>query len=707
MEDRVTKTAYKSILIGIFLVGLLASLVPVSVTNAQEVSWKMSPILSNCSGPTDAHGRIWFERGFDDSSWQDAMLPYSSYLGNGNDRFFRGVVTLPPLKKAMMSFASDDGIWIYINGSFIGHWGGNCHQGGCVNRPGCTVNTDVPAIDVTNYLQSGINVIAAHISDGGCCASEFDLLFTIDKIEPPVASFTYSPENPKVNEEITFDASSSYDPDGTIVKYEWNFGDGTSAEGKVVTHTYSKSGTYTVTLTVTDNNGLPGTASVGLRLTCGGKEFREMIVCPPCGDGSQIGKLSCVYGHFGVRDVLESELGEKLEMECVGGTYYGLYYTSAEGNRSLVGMCPFEGGCNSRWFFYSENSNDGRPDCFSKTKWISRDYGNYNDYDGHSAYDNQNPWTGEEQEVPERLDWAITESDLGGNVKITWFSTKYEYARYHPLRCEEKPPPEGKKVSEGPLPYKPPIWPEDNLSSAMARPPLQILPSLGAPMEDSPFALCDFNGDGKCDAADFEFFQGLSGTCLGDANYNIVADIDGSGCVDWFDQHFLFPDIVVSPISFDFGSINVGNTSGAETFTVSNASGGEDLVIGTINLIGAGDFKLDMQNNSCSGQILAPSRTCAVVVTFSPASAGAKTAILKIPSNDPETPTLNVPLSGAGIPTIPGDCNGDGQTTIDEVQRAINQFLGISAVQLCCDLNGNGQVTIDEVQKVINAFLGL
>jgi hypothetical protein len=55
----------------------------------------------------------------------------------------------------------------------------------------------------------------------------------------------------------------------------------------------------------------------------------------------------------------------------------------------------------------------------------------------------------------------------------------------------------------------------------------------------------------------------------------------------------------------------------------------------------------------------------------------------------------------------PGDCNGDGQTTIDEVQRAINQFLGISGVEPCCDLNGNGQVTIDELQKVINAFLGI
>ena len=54
-----------------------------------------------------------------------------------------------------------------------------------------------------------------------------------------------------------------------------------------------------------------------------------------------------------------------------------------------------------------------------------------------------------------------------------------------------------------------------------------------------------------------------------------------------------------------------------------------------------------------------------------------------------------------------GDCNGDSQVSIDEVQKCINCFLGIQ--DDCCDksdLNSDGQVTIDEVQKVINAFLG-
>ncbi|MCW3131937.1 MAG: right-handed parallel beta-helix repeat-containing protein [Candidatus Methanospirare jalkutatii] len=74
--------------------------------------------------------------------------------------------------------------------------------------------------------------------------------------KPPIASFTYKPENPFINQTITFDASSSYDPDGAIVSYDWDFDDGNTATGKIVTHAYSSAGEYTVTLTVTDNSSL-------------------------------------------------------------------------------------------------------------------------------------------------------------------------------------------------------------------------------------------------------------------------------------------------------------------------------------------------------------------------------------------------------------------------------------------------------------------
>ena len=56
-------------------------------------------------------------------------------------------------------------------------------------------------------------------------------------------------------ETVSFNASSSIDPDGSIAKQIWNFGDGTSAKGNKVEHVYSKSGIYNVHLTVHDNSG--------------------------------------------------------------------------------------------------------------------------------------------------------------------------------------------------------------------------------------------------------------------------------------------------------------------------------------------------------------------------------------------------------------------------------------------------------------------
>ena len=73
---------------------------------------------------------------------------------------------------------------------------------------------------------------------------------------PPIANFTWSPLVPRVGELVTFDASSSI-PDGQpIVDCEWNFGDGQTASGLTVVHTYTSATTYLVTLNVTDSNNL-------------------------------------------------------------------------------------------------------------------------------------------------------------------------------------------------------------------------------------------------------------------------------------------------------------------------------------------------------------------------------------------------------------------------------------------------------------------
>jgi YVTN family beta-propeller protein len=73
----------------------------------------------------------------------------------------------------------------------------------------------------------------------------------------PTASFLVTPQRRFAKRRLTFQAGASRDPDGTVANYAWDWGDGKRAQGLQTrrTHTYSKPGTYTATLTVTDNEG--------------------------------------------------------------------------------------------------------------------------------------------------------------------------------------------------------------------------------------------------------------------------------------------------------------------------------------------------------------------------------------------------------------------------------------------------------------------
>lgn len=74
----------------------------------------------------------------------------------------------------------------------------------------------------------------------------------------PVAHFSYAPGEPETNEVIIFDGSNSADPDGNIVKYEWDFnGDGVvDKQGIKTTHSFASAGHYTIVLLVTDDDGI-------------------------------------------------------------------------------------------------------------------------------------------------------------------------------------------------------------------------------------------------------------------------------------------------------------------------------------------------------------------------------------------------------------------------------------------------------------------
>jgi len=87
--------------------------------------------------------------------------------------------------------------------------------------------------------------------------------------ETPLLSFPLAHVNgPYLGDEgspIAFDASGSNDPDGTIVSYQWDFGDGSTVPGtSTPTHAYGDNGVYTVTLTVTDDDGLTRVATASV-----------------------------------------------------------------------------------------------------------------------------------------------------------------------------------------------------------------------------------------------------------------------------------------------------------------------------------------------------------------------------------------------------------------------------------------------------------
>ncbi|GAA6143162.1 PKD domain-containing protein [Hydrogenophaga sp. 5NK40-0174] len=89
----------------------------------------------------------------------------------------------------------------------------------------------------------------------------------------PIPVITYSPTTVYANEPVSFDGTetilSNYPSDNTVKTYRWSFGDGATARGSTVTHTYTSAGSYRVTLTVTDTAGREGSASENITVRIG------------------------------------------------------------------------------------------------------------------------------------------------------------------------------------------------------------------------------------------------------------------------------------------------------------------------------------------------------------------------------------------------------------------------------------------------------
>lgn len=122
------------------------------------------------------------------------------------------------------------------------------------------------------FSEARTHTVALTVEDGqGATDTIRTSVSVVESNDPPSPAISISPSNPRVDQEVTFDASRSSDPDGSVASYEWDLtGDGTAdATGETVTHAFESPGSRRVELTVTDDDGAVRAASRSVSVSAG------------------------------------------------------------------------------------------------------------------------------------------------------------------------------------------------------------------------------------------------------------------------------------------------------------------------------------------------------------------------------------------------------------------------------------------------------
>jgi VCBS repeat-containing protein len=118
-----------------------------------------------------------------------------------------------------------------------------------------TLNADGSFDYTPNANYNGPDSFTYHANDCQADSNVATVTITVNDINDPPVADPNGPYAGSAGVPVSFDGSGSSDVDGTIAAYHWNFGDSTTGTGVSPTHTYAAAGTYTVSLTVTDNDG--------------------------------------------------------------------------------------------------------------------------------------------------------------------------------------------------------------------------------------------------------------------------------------------------------------------------------------------------------------------------------------------------------------------------------------------------------------------
>lgn len=108
------------------------------------------------------------------------------------------------------------------------------------------------------------------------------------------------------------------------------------------------------------------------------------------------------------------------------------------------------------------------------------------------------------------------------------------------------------------------------------------------------------------------------------------------------------PQLSVTPLTADCGTLPAGQDAACETFAVANL-GFSALHVTSAGLTGADSGDFGVEADSCTGATVGMGASCAVAVRFTPKTVGAKAAALLIASDDPDTPLWSAALAGEAV----------------------------------------------------------
>lgn len=223
--------------------------------------------------------------------------------------------------------ASDDGgvtqVEFFVDGSSIGF--------DSDGLDGWSIGWD------TTMADNGNRTLTATATDSAGQTSTDEIVVIVDNPNSaPTASFTYT----CVNLACDFDGTAASDGDGSIVTYAWNFGDGSTGSGATISKSFATGGEYTVTLTVTDNDGATATDSEAL--TVDGPTTGSMHVGDLDGRAGIKGKSGRweVFVTVTVHDGNEQPVGGAM----VTGTWSGSFAGAASGTTAIDGTVTLSTG---------------------------------------------------------------------------------------------------------------------------------------------------------------------------------------------------------------------------------------------------------------------------------------------------------------------------------------------------------------------------